>query len=105
MNTDSSLRYEFRYFKEHSFPQKGWRYLFRPSTAYRYVVLHDDQTQENVDSNGLSDYLGLGANDSRVDLYFCRDQARALLESGDTESWIEYPTGRVVKNLQKEQWT
>lgn len=105
MDIGSSSRYKFRYFKEHRRPLKGWRYLFRPSTAYRYLLLHDDETQEIVDSNGLSDFLGLGPSDSRVDLFFCRDNARAVLESGDTESWIEYPTGRAVKNPQKEQWT
>lgn len=104
MEMDASPPYSLvRYFKEHSLPQKGWRYLFRPSRAYRYAVLHDNETQEIVDSNGLSDFLGLGANDSRVDLYFCRNRARAVLESGDTESWIEYPTGRAVKNPRKGQ--
>ena len=87
-----------RYFRERRLPRKGWRYLFQPGTAYCYVVLHDDGTQEVVDSNGLSNFLGLDASGSRVDLFFCRDRARAVLESGDTESWIEFPTGRTVKN-------
>jgi hypothetical protein len=103
MDMGSSSRFKFRYFKEHRRPLKGWRYLFRASAAYCYVVLHEDATQEIVDTNGLSDYLGLGQSDSRVDLYFCRDSARAVLESRDTESWIEYPTGRAVKNPQKAQ--
>ena len=85
-----------KYFGELT-PQPGFlSSFFHPGKLFRYEVLDESGGINTVDAYGLSDFLGV--RDSRVDLFFCRDMARKLRDSGDHESWVEYPTGRYVRD-------
>ena len=85
-----------KYFRELAPQSRSLSSFFNSGKALRFEVLDEHEGIRTVDANELS--VSLDVPNSRVDLYFCRDRARALRDSGDNETWVEYPTGRYVRN-------
>lgn len=83
--------YPVKYFKDARAPN---RRLFGLDTEKRFLILEPAGHVRLVNSRGLVAWLGAGA--SRAELLFCRTLARELRESGDSELWAEYPSGRPV---------
>lgn len=99
----SEYPYPVKYFRQLKSRPMSLRNFFNVGPSLRFLVLTEQGGQHIVDSDGLNEFLNLPVASSNTDLVFCRGRAKKLRNAGDTESWGEYPTGRIVKFLEPDE--